>query len=123
VQEGVVVSLVATHPEEAASIEGISPQGNRRKRKRHNPHEGHSWGGFNAALGAAMERDPQTLLQAFKLRNRPVAVLVGVYRMPVYVGGRYLKLKRGIPQSPWFEGPKKLRIGESSVQVSQVVYG
>lgn len=70
-----------------------------------------------------MERDPQTLLQAFKLRNRPVAVLVGVYRMPVYVGGRYLKLKRGIPQSPWFEGPKKLRIGESSVQVSQVVYG
>jgi hypothetical protein len=123
VQEGVVVSLVATHPEEATSIEGISPQGNRRKRKRHNTHEeGHSWGGFNAALGAAMERDPQTLLQAFKLRKRPVAVLVGVYRMPVYVGGRYLKLKRGIPQSPWFEGPKKLRIGESSVQVS-LVYG
>lgn len=36
-------------------------------------------------------------------------------RKPVHVGGRYLKLRRGIPQSPWFiDGQRK---GEGSVQV------
>jgi hypothetical protein len=116
VQEGVLVSLMASHPSEPALLEGVLPKA--RKRRRGNASEaGVAWGGFNAALSAALELDPHELLAAYTLCGQPAAVLLGVYRGPVHVGGRYLKLKRGIPQSPWFEGPRKLRVGESSVQV------
>ncbi|KAL4440487.1 hypothetical protein ABPG75_003488 [Micractinium tetrahymenae] len=48
----------------------------------------------------------------------PSAAAAGVQlqarRRPVHVGGRYLKLRRGIPQSPWvIDGQRK---GEGSVQ-------
>ena len=43
------------------------------------------------------------------------ALALQARRRPLHVGGRYLKLRRGIPQSPWFiDGQRK---GEGSVQV------
>ena len=38
------------------------------------------------------------------------------WHQPVYVGGRYLKWARGVPQSPWFADGAK--VGEGSVQTS-----
>ncbi|PSC72039.1 tRNA pseudouridine synthase Pus10 [Micractinium conductrix] len=44
----------------------------------------------------------------------PAALQLAPWRKPVHVGGRYLKLRRGIPQSPWIiDGGRK---GEGSVQ-------
>ncbi|GAB4814073.1 hypothetical protein N2152v2_001119 [Parachlorella kessleri] len=41
-------------------------------------------------------------------------VTMSCQRRPIYVGGRYFKLRRGIPQSPWFiNGARK---GETSVE-------
>ncbi len=45
----------------------------------------------------------------------PATVQLQGRRQPVHIGGRYLKLRRGIPQSPWFiDGARK---GEGSVTV------
>lgn len=44
----------------------------------------------------------------------PAVIQVQAHRRAVFIGGRYLKLRRGIPQSPWFlDGQRR---GESSVQ-------
>lgn len=46
------------------------------------------------------------------------AVQLQARRLPVHIGGCYLKLRRGIPQAPWFiDGARK---GEGSVQVCGV---
>ena len=51
----------------------------------------------------------------------PAALQLAPWRKPVHVGGRYLKLRRGIPQSPWIiDGGRK---GEGSVQVGGVGEG
>lgn len=48
----------------------------------------------------------------------PATVQLQARRLPLHIGGRYLKLRRGIPQSPWFiDGARK---GEGSVQVRGV---
>lgn len=44
----------------------------------------------------------------------PAAVQLQACRRTLHIGGRYLKLRRGIPQSPWhIDGERK---GEGSVQ-------
>ncbi|GBG67154.1 hypothetical protein CBR_g81579 [Chara braunii] len=50
------------------------------------------------------------------------ALSVTCQRFPVYIGGRYLKLRRGIPQSPWSVDGE--RVGEPSVQerIADVVF-
>jgi len=45
--------------------------------------------------------------------HTPVQLSLFMSRKPVYIGGRYYKVIRNIPQSPWFLGGK--RKGESSV--------
>ena len=40
------------------------------------------------------------------------------WRQPVYVGGRYLKRARGVPQAPWIDSETGFTIGEGSVQTS-----
>lgn len=42
------------------------------------------------------------------------AVTLSPHRQALYIGGRYIKLKRGVPQSPWIMHGQ--RNGESSVQ-------
>ena len=77
----------------------------------------YSWGGFTAVQDAAYACEPRTLLAKCCLHRAPAALMMSVFRQPVFVGGRYLKLKRGVPQSPWFEDGDTKRVGESSVQV------
>lgn len=43
-----------------------------------------------------------------------VTLLIKGHRSPQYIGGRYLKVQRGLPQSPWVVGG--VRKGETSVQ-------
>ncbi|KAL4520965.1 hypothetical protein Ndes2437A_g04915 [Nannochloris sp. 'desiccata'] len=47
--------------------------------------------------------------------NVVAVVTISPYRLPQYIGGRYIKLERGLPNSPWFDfnGERK---GSSSVQ-------
>lgn len=45
--------------------------------------------------------------------TEPCRMTVTVHRMPVYIKGRYLKLQRGLSQTPWVLDGK--RIGASSV--------
>jgi tRNA pseudouridine synthase 10 len=47
------------------------------------------------------------------ISNEVTLVMKG-QRSPQYIGGRYLKLQRGLPQSPWIMGG--IRKGKSSVQ-------
>lgn len=47
------------------------------------------------------------------ISNKFTLVLKG-QRSPQYIGGRYLKVQRGVPQSPWIVGG--IRKGKSSVQ-------
>ena len=64
-------------------------------------------------LNAALAIDSEELLKE-RPDAKPCSLFVKTYREPVLVGGRYLKLKRGVSQSPWSVPPKP---GEYSVQV------
>lgn len=72
------------------------------------------WGGYNAVLNAALATDVQELQKELP-EVKPCKLFVKTFREPILVGGRYLKLKRGVSQSPWSIPPKR---GEHSVQVS-----
>ena len=43
--------------------------------------------------------------------------MVQVHRQPVLVGGRYLKLKRGVAQCPWLLYGTEVAVTEASVEV------
>lgn len=116
VQDGVVLALAPLHALEASSIEPFKPAGVKRKRH-HTYQKGYSWGGYNGVMLAALACKAVDLLQRCTLLTQPLLVMLGVYRAPVLVGGRYLKTRRDVPQSPWFEDGTALRIGTSSVQV------
>lgn len=70
---------------------------------------------------AAMPRDdflekcPESARNLAAPRAAPVLILTPG-RLPQYVGGRYLKLRRGLPQSPWIMDGQRRGLGESSVQ-------
>lgn len=60
-----------------------------------------------------LEKCPPAAAALSKPQAVPVLVLTP-HRKPVYIGGRYLKLSRGLPQSPWIMDG--VRRGESSVE-------
>lgn len=111
-----ILALAPLHLHEASCTEFIKPAGVKRKRH-HTFQKGYSWGGYNGVLHAAMACRAADLLERCTLLSDPLTVMLGVYRAPVLVGGRYLKLSRSVPQSPWFEDVTGERIGVSSVQV------
>jgi hypothetical protein len=111
-----VASIAIIHQHEAQAIEFLKPACVKRKRH-HTFAKGFSWGGFNAVHDAALAADSSNLLSACQLCRVPVSLMMAVYRQPVFVGGRYLKLKRNVSQSPWFEDEGGGRVGMSSVQV------
>jgi hypothetical protein len=128
VQGGVVLVLSCTHPDEAAALAALKPNGRKRQRGRVN--SGWTpWGGEKAMLDAALALGTDDLRHRCTLARTRCACYVKVFREPVLVGGRYLKLRRGVPQSPWLYGNnddaaeeekqgQEGRIGLSSVQVA-----
>lgn len=44
------------------------------------------------------------VLSRTELKQEPALAFVKVFRNPVLLGGRYRKLKRMVPQSPWLVG-------------------
>lgn len=113
-QDGVAICLAWTHPHEITGTAFLRPQGC--KRKRGQAGKNVSWGGYNAVLDAALAADPDTLLGAVP-DPAPCRLCMKTYRKPVLIGGRYLKLQRGVAQSPWFLPGQPGDPKETSVQV------
>lgn len=101
-QDGVVVDVVLVHVENAATVEFLKPAGVKRARH-HTVANGFSWGGFPAVHEAAAAMPAASLLSKHaSLSTLPACAMLAVHRPSLLVGGRYLKLKRLVPQSPWF---------------------
>ena len=110
------MSLTAVHAAEAAALEHLRPQGVKRPRG-HSLAKGFPWGGFTA-VQQAIAYDAKKLQADAQLTYDRACVAIAAFRQPVYVSGRYVKRKRGVPQSPWFEDDAcTRRVGPSSVQV------
>ncbi len=132
------VTLTASHPDAAAECGWLAPAagagGNRQRRGGRG-----GWQQQRQQAAAPPDAAPPALTDAVvaRLASMPWAdfaaacppsaaqllppathasVQLQARRRPLHVGGRYLKLRRGIPQSPWIiDGQRK---GEGSVQVS-----
>lgn len=113
-QDGVTICLAWTHPCEITGTAFLRPKGC--KRKRGQAGKNVSWGGYNAVLDAALAADPDTLREKVP-DPLPCRLSMKAYHRPVLVGGRYLKLQRGVAQSPWFLPGRPCEPKEASVQV------
>lgn len=126
------IALTVTHPNAAAECDWLAPSSGKQRRGRH---------GHGRQLQQQQQQQPELPAATEAVAQRlgampeaaflascpasaaqlapplsPATVLLQARRRPLHVGGRYLKLRRGIPQSPWFiDGQRK---GEGSVQVS-----
>ena len=119
VQDGVTLSAMVVSASNTAAIEFLKPAGVKRKRH-HTFAKGYAWGGFNAVREAALAMPAAALLKHCSacLPWQRARTLVAVHRQSLLVGGRYLKLKRHVPQSPWLPGgTDRGRTVHSSVQV------
>eukprot|EP00892_Ulva_mutabilis_P004707 jgi/Ulvmu1/2608/UM014_0059.1 len=110
---GVHICLAMTHRDEITRTAFLRPQGS--KRPRGQAGKSVPWGGYSAVLDAALAADPTSMLQATQ-EDQPCRLWVKVFRPPVLVGGRYLKLQREVAQSPWILPGKPRQPGETSVQ-------
>lgn len=115
-EDDCTLCLTFAHRAEAAATEWLKPQG--LKRKRGNSFaKGYAWGGYQAVQDAALKASPELVVhnaEAHGAAESECECFVKVFSAPVLVGGRYLKLKRMVPQSPWLCGD--CHVGEGSVQ-------
>lgn len=132
------ISLTASHPDAAAECSWLAPfvdaGGNRQRRggrggRHHQRHPAPPDAAAPALTDALAARLASMLAPQFAAAcppaaaqllppAAPAAVQLQARRRPLLVGGRYLKLRRGIPQSPWvIDGQRK---GEGSVQVRRL---
>jgi hypothetical protein len=123
-QNGVILSLAWTHPDDEAARELLG-RGRLQGRKRGRAHDAAADAATqppasgSGAPAAALEAALGT--EAPRLRTHPIAtqrctLFVKVHRHPILVGGRYLKLHRGVSQSPWLTRGSSAP-AEASVQV------
>lgn len=78
------------------------------------------WGGYTAVLEAALSADRSALLDN-QPPLAPCKLCVKTYRPPVLVGGRYLKLLRGVAQTRWSVPGQQADPNESSVEVRRLL--
>ena len=70
-----------------------------------------------AAAASAVDGTPSSVVSVPPtVPSCPVTCRMLTWHQPVYVGGRYLKWARGVPQSPWIADGEA--VGEGSVQTS-----
>ena len=127
------IALTASHPDAAAECSWLAPsggggggrhrRGRGRQAKQQQQEQQQELPALTEAVVQRLAAMPQAGFaascppDAAQLAPPPAAATVqlAARRAPVHIGGQYLKLRRGIPQSPWvIDGARK---GEGSVQV------
>jgi tRNA pseudouridine synthase 10 len=124
------IALNVTHVDAAAECGWLATGGGKQRRGRHGRHAAQQQQQWRQAetlalTDAVVQRLAALDAAAFSAScpaaaarlsppATPAVLQLQARRRPLHVGGRYLKLRRGIPQSPWLiDGARK---GEGSVQ-------